>query len=64
MSIIKIGLHGASGRMGAAVTEATSRQSDKFYLDSKFSKHSNNSALLDFCLPADIIIDFYWPEDS
>ena len=62
MSIIKIGLHGASGRMGTAVTEAISRQSDKFDLVTKFSKHSNNSALLDFCLPADIIIDFSAPD--
>jgi 4-hydroxy-tetrahydrodipicolinate reductase len=58
MSIINIGLHGASGRMGAAVTEAIARQSDKFDLVTKFSKHRNNYTLLDFCLASDIIIDF------
>lgn len=59
MSIINIGLHGASGRMGAAVIEAIARQSDKFDLVTTFSKHrSNHYTLLDFCLDSDIIIDF------
>ncbi len=62
MSIIKIGLHGASGRMGVAVSEAIAKHSDKFDLVTKFSKQPNDCTLLDFCLPADIIIDFSTPD--
>jgi 4-hydroxy-tetrahydrodipicolinate reductase len=55
---INIGLHGSSGRMGVAVTEAISRQNDKFSLVTKFTGAENIDQLLDFCLGADVIIDF------
>lgn len=55
---INIGLHGASGRMGIAVAEAISRQSDKFSLVTKFTRVQTNNKLLDFCLAVDVIIDF------
>ena len=62
MSIINIGLHGASGRMGTAVAEAIAKQSDKFVLITKFSKQHNQDKLFNFCFPADIIIDFSTPD--
>lgn len=62
MSIINIGLHGASGRMGTAVIDAIAKQSAKFVLVAKFSKQHNKDELIDFCFPADIIIDFSTPD--
>ena len=62
MSIINIGLHGASGRMGTAVAEAIAKQSNKFVLVTKFSKRHNQDKLFNFCFPADIIIDFSTPD--
>lgn len=55
---VKIGLHGSSGRMGIAITDAISRQSDQFSLTRAFTRLGKPSELLDFCSAADVIIDF------
>lgn len=55
---IKIGLHGSSGRMGIAVTEAISRQSHEFSLVKNFTRDGDTNQLLEFCLSADVVIDF------
>lgn len=67
---INIGLHGASGRMGTAVTEAISRQSDKFSLVAKFTRSinneqavNNNSAILAPKNYSDQLLDFCFAAD-
>ena len=45
---IKIGLHGSSGRMGIAVTEAISRQSHEFSLVKNFTRDGDVNQLLEF----------------
>lgn len=50
---IKLGLHGANGRMGIAIDEAVSKN-DAFSLVAKFTKHDT---LTSFAL-CDVIIDF------
>ena len=55
---IKIGLHGSSGRMGIAVTDAILRQNDKFSLAKTFTRFEDVNQLLDFFLAVDVIIDF------
>lgn len=58
---IKIGIHGASGRMGLAVEEAIAKDS-RFYLAAKYSRSYEFSTLLDLVLSSDVIIDFSSPE--
>lgn len=58
---IKIGVHGASGKMGLSVLEAISRQNNKFSLAARFTKKEGVS-LNDFCNLSDVIIDFSVPD--
>ncbi len=58
MSIIKIGLCGASGRMGVAVHQSIEQKLDNFILTSTIDSKHKESDLINFCNQSDVIIDF------
>ncbi|PCJ29706.1 MAG: 4-hydroxy-tetrahydrodipicolinate reductase [Rickettsiales bacterium] len=58
MSIIKIGLSGANGRMGRAIQNLLLDKTDKFELTAKITSSSSELDLSKACLDSDIIIDF------
>lgn len=57
---IKIGIHGASGRMGTAVIQAVSKNNN-FTLAATFASSNEIAQLGDFCFACDVIIDFSTP---
>lgn len=57
---VKIGIHGASGRMGVAVAEAMSKNK-KFSLVAKFTRADSLDKLHDLVSSSDVIIDFSAP---
>ena len=58
MSVIKIGLCGANGRMGRAIQALIKDKGDKFILVATLSSEYTNSDLAEFCNDSDVIIDF------
>jgi 4-hydroxy-tetrahydrodipicolinate reductase len=61
MSIIKLGLCGANGKMGHAILESIKQKSDKFICTAKLTSAHTESELAEFCHKSDIIIDFSSP---
>lgn len=61
MSIIKIGLSGASGRMGMAISQSIQKRSNKFKLEAQIDKNYSKSDLLNLCTNSDVIVDFSNP---
>jgi len=62
MSSIKIGLCGASGRMGQAIERLIINQPQKFELVGKVSSDNDDAILSAMCSAAEIIMDFSAPE--
>lgn len=58
MSIIKIGLCGANGRMGQSILESIQQKSGTFECVAKLTSSHTKTELLDFCHKSDVIIDF------
>ena len=58
MSVIKIGLCGANGRMGRAIQALIKDKGDKFILVAILGSEYTNSDLAEFCNDSDVIIDF------
>lgn len=58
MSIIKIGLCGANGRMGKAILESITEKADKYVLGATLGSLHTESDLSEFCHQSDVIIDF------
>jgi 4-hydroxy-tetrahydrodipicolinate reductase len=61
MTIIKIGMCGATGRMGSAISELIHKRANEFTLAAEFSSSSSKESLLEFCKKSDVIIDFSHP---
>lgn len=59
--MIKIGIHGALGKMGLSVLKAIAKKQDRFSVAAEFARNSNIS-LQDFCELSDVIIDFSAPQ--
>ncbi|MEM6338824.1 MAG: 4-hydroxy-tetrahydrodipicolinate reductase [Pseudomonadota bacterium] len=61
MSLIKVGISGANGRMGKAIESVISLKSDKFELVAKLTSSSTKSEVEKSCRACDVIIDFSKP---
>jgi len=61
MSLIKVGLSGASGRMGKAIESVISSKKDRFELAAKLTSSSTIEDIENSCRICDIIIDFSQP---
>ncbi|WPY01372.1 4-hydroxy-tetrahydrodipicolinate reductase [Candidatus Trichorickettsia mobilis] len=59
--MIKIGLCGATGRMGLAINQIIDKFADKCVIVAEFSRTQRNIELTDFCNISDVIIDFSSP---
>jgi 4-hydroxy-tetrahydrodipicolinate reductase len=58
MSLIKVGINGANGRMGAAIETVVYSQSNRFALTSRLTSESLESDIKEACKNCDVIIDF------
>lgn len=58
---IRIGIHGATGRMGESVAELANAQPNRYILAGKYNQSKTISSLQEFCQSSDVIIDFSAP---
>ncbi len=58
MSMIKIGLCGAGGRMGIAIENSLQTKTERFKLLGKLGSSYTEAELMKFCKNSDVIIDF------
>ena len=62
MSLIKVGISGANGRMGQAVESVIKTRDKKFELVAKLTSASTKEDVLNACKISDVIIDFAKPD--
>jgi 4-hydroxy-tetrahydrodipicolinate reductase len=60
--LLKIGLFGASGKMGQAIIEKIKDFSNQAFVNATFTRQNHVFDLLDFCKNSDVIIDFSSPD--
>ena len=58
MSLIKVGISGANGRMGQAIESVITSRDQKFELVAKLTSTSTKEAVENACKLSDVIIDF------
>jgi 4-hydroxy-tetrahydrodipicolinate reductase len=58
MNIINIGLCGANGRMGQAISKKINESYDQFNISSQFTRKNTTIELDDLCKNSDVVIDF------
>jgi 4-hydroxy-tetrahydrodipicolinate reductase len=58
MSLIKVGISGANGRMGNAIESVIHSQSNRFTLIAKLTNQSTETDISNACKNCDVIIDF------
>lgn len=61
MSLIKVGINGANGRMGKAIESVISSKKDRFELVAKLTSSSTKEDIENSCKICDVIIDFSQP---
>ena len=61
MSLIKVGISGANGRMGKAIESVISLNNNKFELIAKLTSSSTEDEVEKACQACDVIIDFSKP---
>ncbi len=61
MSLIKVGISGANGRMGKAIESVVSLNNNKFELIAKLTSSSTEDKVEKACQACDVIIDFSKP---
>lgn len=62
MSLVKVGISGANGRMGNAIESVLDLKRSKFELSAKLTSSSTKKDIENSCRVCDIIIDFSRPE--
>lgn len=61
MSLVKLGISGANGRMGKAIESIIDSQKDKYHLAAKLTSSSTKEDVENSCRSCDVIIDFSQP---